>query len=263
MTDLAVIDDETTAALETMDPGSREIAITHMLERAQSYLAVAMQQKDAPRAIADFKAEIIAVAQYARQKRVSEEIQIDATAMVRRAERSLGVAIREGQEAGTVGTASTNGAIAAQNREAKKRGEQVAPMRSNLPRTKDLIGGSGAVTAETYAMTDDVTDEEFDAALDTAKEEKNLSRANVVRKIKEAKGESEPKPPKQPKQPKLNTPKTMERLTDSLWGLRQTLQTITALDAELDQDQVAAWIKELSSTTNELNRIKNLLKGSI
>ena len=259
MTDLAVIDDETTAALETMDPGSREIAITHMLERAQSYLAVAMQQKDAPRAIADFKAEIIAVAQYAKQKRVSEEIQIDATAMVRRAERSLGVSIREGQAAGTVATV----AAAARERELKKH-EGASNFRA-LPRPSDYATPAELNAAQNgiNAMTDDVTDAEFEAALDTAKEEKNLTRANVVRKIKEAKGESEPKPPKQPKQTKLNTPKTMERLTDSLWGLRQTLQTITAVDAELDQDQVSAWIKELSSTTNELNRIKNLLKGSI
>lgn len=262
MTDIAVIDDETTAALETMDPGSREIAVTQMLERAQSYLVVAMQQPDAPRAIADFKAEIIAVAQYARQKRVSEEIQIDATAMVRRAERSLGVAVREGQAAGQISTVSSGASIAAQNREARKRGEQETSMKNFLPNASEYMQSSQALV-DTYAMADDVTDVEFDDALNAAKEEKNLSRANVVRKIKEAKGDAEPQEVKRGRPAKLNTAKTMERLTDSLWGVRQSLQTITAVDAELDQDQVAAWIKELSSTTNELNRIKNLLKGSI
>ena len=260
--EVVLMDDEVKSTLDSLDTPSNEIAISQMLDKAKSYLEVAMRQADAPRAIADFKAEIIAVAQYAKQKRVSEEIQIDATAMVRRAERSLGVAIREGQERGEISTVSSGAAVAAQNREARKRGEQESTMRNFLPNASEYLP-AGQGTVDSYAMADDVTDSEFDAALDAAKEEKNLSRANVVRKIKEAKGEVEPKPPKIPKQPKLNTEKTMERLTDSLWGVRQSLQTITAVDAELDQDQVSAWIKELSSTTNELNRIKNLLKGSI
>ena len=36
----------------------------------------------------------------------------------------------------------------------------------------------------TYAVTDDVSDEEYDAVLEEAKAEGNLSRANVVRKVK-------------------------------------------------------------------------------
>lgn len=255
-TDLAVIDNETTAALESMDSGSREIAITHMLERAQSYLVVAMQQKDAPRAIADFKAEIIAVAQYAKQKRVSEEIQIDATAMVRRANRSLGLAIIEGQERGEVETVSS----AAQRREKQKVGIELPA----LPKPTDYVGHNELFRADggTLSLAVNVSDPEFESALAAAKEERNLSGANVVRKIREVKGEPEPQDAKRGKPPTLNTAKTMERLTGSLWGLRQSLQTITAIDAELDQDQVAAWIKELSATSAELNRIKNLLKES-
>lgn len=262
MNELTVIDNETAAALETMDPGTREIAITQMLERAQSYLAVAMQQPDAPRAVADFKAEIIAVAQYAKQKRVSEEIQIDATAMVRRAERSLGVAVREGQKVGTVASRESAAHITAVNREARRRGEDHQITDSKLVRASEYIG-SGQQGVDTYAMADDVSDADFDAALNAAKEERNLSRTNVVRKIKEAKGEPAPQEVKRGRPATNKTAQTMERLTSSLWGVRQSLQTITAVDAGLDQDQVAAWIKELSSTSSELNRIKNLLlKGS-
>ena len=39
-----------------------------------------------------------------------------------------------------------------------------------------------------YALTDNTTDAEFDDALNTARDEGNVSRANVVRKIKEANG---------------------------------------------------------------------------
>lgn len=264
-----MIDDETTAALESLDTPSREIAISDMLGRAKSYLAVALQQADAPRAIADFKAEIIAVAQYAKQKRVSEEIQIDATAMVRRAERSLGVAIRDGQERGEIETKSEASIRATATREVNQGRLDRNSFTNSIPdkpRPTDYakaheLSGSDKQPG-IYMMTDSATDSEFDAALEAAKEERNLSRANVVRKIKEAKGEAEPITIKPGRPAKLNTAKTMERLTDSLWGARQSLQTITAVDADLDQIQVAAWIKELGQTSAELNRIKNLLKGS-
>lgn len=295
--EVVLMDDEVKSTLESLDTPSNEIAISQMLDKAKSYLEVAMRQADAPRAVADFKAEIIAVAQYAKQKKVSEEIQIDAMSMVRRAERSLGLAIREGQEAGVVHTPSS----AASEREAKKHGIETQPRASS----SDYLETSTEMR-DTYAMTDNVSDEEFEAALEEAKTEKNLARANVVRKIKQAKNEEthEPTGPgsKLPEQTRErveelasqgvssrviseelgidkstvnrmlngrskpvkgnNTQKIMERLTDSLWGMRQSLQTITAVDSDLDPDQVAAWSKELRSTSAELNRIKNLLKAS-
>lgn len=301
--ELATMDDYASAALDSLDTPSREIAISDMLDRAKQYMEVALQQSNAPQLMADFKAEIIAVAQYAKQKRVSEEIQIDATSMVRRAERSLGVAIREGQDAGTVANPST----AARQRELRKGTDTlnipVLPSPKDFAPPHELFGakpGNGL-----YAMTDGVTDAEFEAALDAAKAEGKPNRANVVRKIKEAKGEPVPEHstqfqplPDETRErvqelasqgmssreigaqlgigkstvnatlkkgsPANNkTAQTMERLTSSLWGVRQSLQTITAVDAGLDPEQVAAWIKELTKTSQELNRIKNLLKESI
>lgn len=293
--EVVLMDDEMKSTLDSLDTPSNEIAISQMLDKAKSYLEVAMRQADAPRAIADFKAEIIAVAQYAKQKKVSEEIQIDATAMVRRAERSLGIAIREGQERGEISSKK--------HPNNNKRAQGSLPSPYDFASKDELTGGN---RARIYHMTDGVTDEEFDSALETAKEEKNLSRANVVRKIKQAKNEETPEPTgpgsKLPEQTRErveelasqgvssrgiseelgvdkstvnrmlngrskpvkgnNTQKIMERLTDSLWGMRQSLQTITAVDSDLDPDQVAAWSKELRSTSAELNRIKNLLKAS-
>ncbi|WP_211881281.1 hypothetical protein [Pseudarthrobacter albicanus] len=100
--------------------------------------------------------------------------------MVRRAERSLGVAIREGQEIGTIASRSTAAHIAATNREARKRGDQEVLDPKSLPSASSFFT-SGDDGNKTYSVTDDVTDSEFDAALDAAKEERNLSRANVVR----------------------------------------------------------------------------------
>ena len=251
--EVVLMDDEIKSELEQLDTPSNEIAISQMLDKAQSWLQVAKQQADAPRAIADFKAEIIAVAQYAKQKKVSEEIQLDATLMVRRAERELGVAIREGQERGEIKSFGQNRSRHVLPSSATEEGktEPASP--------KEFLGTSGSTTREIYMMTDDVSDAEFNSALEAAKEERNPSRVNINRKIKEAKGEGLPKSYKN--QTGNQTTKTMERLTASLWGLRQSLQTITAVDDGLDPDQVKAWIKEFSSTSAELNRIRNLLKA--
>ena len=247
--EVVLMDDEIKSELEQLDTPSNEIAISQMLDKAQSWLQVAKQQADAPRAIADFKAEIIAVAQYAKQKKVSEEIQLDATLMVRRAERELGVAIREGQDRGEIKSYGQN--KGRYNTPSSGLEEPASPT--------EFLGNSGSTTREIYLMTDDVSDEEFNNAVESAREEKNPSRVNINRKIREAKGEELPKSYKA--KTGNQTTRTMERLTASLWGLRQSLQTIKAVDDGLDPDQVKAWIKEFSSTSAELNRIRNLLKA--
>lgn len=45
---------------------------------------------------------------------------------------------------------------------------------------------AGLEQVQTYAMTDGVTDEQFDLAVAVAKDEGNLSRANMVRKVTRA-----------------------------------------------------------------------------
>lgn len=150
--EVVLMDDEIKSELEQLDTPSNEIAISQMLDKAQSWLQVAKQQADAPRAIADFKAEIIAVAQYAKQKKVSEEIQLDATLMVRRAERELGVAIREGQERGEI---FSPGVRANSN---SSEGTIWSPTEFA---TKNELSGEHGI----YRITDDVSDEEFSDAL--------------------------------------------------------------------------------------------------
>lgn len=309
-TDVALIDDDTAASLESMDRPSQEIFISESLDKARNWLEVAKHQADAPKAIADFKAEVIAVAQYAKQKKLSTEIQMDATLMVRRAERELGVAIREGQKAGSI----------ANNEDLKRKAVAVRDVNLgridqrdvieliNKPAPRDYVhaGELSGNGAGIYHLTDGVSDDQFSSALDQAKEERNPSRANLVRKIREVKGEAAAEPggpgsnlpdeireqvqdlagqgtPSRaiaaeldidkstvnrilngrPKQGAVHDTATkMEGLTNSLWGLRHALQSITAIDADLDPDQVAAWDKEIRSTVTELNRIKKLLKGT-
>ena len=94
--------------------------------------------------------------------------------MVRRSERALGVAIREGQAAGEIAqsTRITGGGPGRRNPD-------------GISSPTDYLGTAGQVTHEIYQMTDNVTDEEFEMSLSIAKEEGNASRANVVRKVTE------------------------------------------------------------------------------
>ena len=116
----------------------------------------------------------------------------DAEVMVRRSERALGQAIRSGQERGEIRSVGQRGsAQAAYERERLGRVERVqgvAGDRGNsLPGPSDFaadteLSGNGAGI---YHLTDGVTDDEFDEALDRAQDEGNVSRANVVRKVRE------------------------------------------------------------------------------
>lgn len=63
----------------------------------------------------------------------------------------------------------------------------VKPKPSDFATQREWLGNS-RTRAGIYALTDNATDAEFDAALDEARAEGNVSRANVVREIKEANG---------------------------------------------------------------------------
>lgn len=165
------------AALDTLDVASREVAITGMLDQARTWLAHAVESSAPAQDIADFKAYIATAAETARRLKVSKEIQVDAEVMVRRTERALGQAIREGQERGEITSRGDGGYPAHRTSSVREEVQKKVSPDEYLP--------NGQLAHETYAMTDGVTDEQFDQALDTAVDEGNVSRANVVRKVRE------------------------------------------------------------------------------
>lgn len=101
--------------------------------------------------------------------------------MVRRAERGIGVAIRNGQEAGEIRGAG-QGRITSRTDQVGDTHLVAAP--GDFVPYHELSGGGGSDQAGIYALTDDITDEQFEDALTEAKAEQNLSRANVVRKVR-------------------------------------------------------------------------------
>lgn len=139
-----------------------------MLDQARQWLVRAKESTTPAQDVAQFKAFVATVAEAAKQKKLSEAIQLDALEMVRRSEDALGRAIREGQTAGEIASVRTNNS------------KQTA-LRSLVSPKEFLPDPHEARDA--YAMADS-SPEEFDEALAAAKEEGNLSRANVVRQLR-------------------------------------------------------------------------------
>lgn len=160
------------AALDQLDPQAREAAVTHMLSEARSWLAHAVEATG-PQAIANFKAQMATVAEATKQLNLSKGIQLDALEMVRRAERGVGQAIRKGQAEGAINSGANSARI-----------RYGILDRNSVPASPSTVAPNAEERHHIYAMTDGVTDEQFDAAIEDAKAEENVSRANVVRKIR-------------------------------------------------------------------------------
>lgn len=146
--------------------------VTAALIESKAWLAVAQKGTD-PASIRDFKAWAATIAEMTKQKGLASEIQADALEMLRRAERGIGLAVRNGQAAGEI----------------RKRGDDA---RTDLDghnhlvspteyASKDELYGNGAG----YTHLAEANNEQFDEAITDARADGNVSRANVVRKIRE------------------------------------------------------------------------------
>ena len=172
------------ASLSALDPAAQEVAVTMMLDQSRQWLERAKVSTTPAQDVAEFKAFVATVAEAAKQKKLSLDIQLDAVEMVRRSERALGVAIREGQKAGEI---RARGEGAGRPQKIASGTEVITkPSPYDFATNAELYGdardgrGNGI-----YAVTDDVSDEKFEEAITESKHEGNLSRANVARKVAE------------------------------------------------------------------------------
>ena len=184
MTATDIVPADNIAALDTLDAESREVAITGMLDQARSWLAHAVESTAPAQSIADFKAYIATAAETAKRLRVSKEIQQDAEVMVRRSERALGQAVRSGQQRGEIAARGEHGFLGNQHARPAESSDATRTSPSEF-------FAHGVERGQVYEMTDNVTDDEFDEALGRAQDEGNVSRANVVRKVREVQSGAE------------------------------------------------------------------------
>jgi hypothetical protein len=158
-------------------PADRADFVVQACQRAKAWLREALEHGEIEQ-IAEIKSQAEAIRVYSTQKQLGTDAQLAAAEIVRRAERGIGVAIRRGQQDGEIA----------------KRGDRRshgAPGGNLNDRHDDHLGSPGSFfrhgdeRADTYAMTDGVSDADFENAIGEAKAEGNLSRANVVRKIRQ------------------------------------------------------------------------------
>lgn len=159
---------------------SNEASVITLLERAAQWLAEAVHRGE-PGEVAAVKAQLATAAEATKQLGLSKDIQLDAQEMVRRAEYALGKAIRRGQAEGTVETE-----MEAKRRAGLERQHGVGYADLTKPRSRDFATHSELSNSQggIYDLADNADPETFDAALEAAKAEGNLSRANVIRKVK-------------------------------------------------------------------------------
>lgn len=173
--------DTKVVAIRRLDsPEMQARAITVMLNHARTGLLAAIAAHDLPQ-IVEWKQKAAAIQEIAKQVRLGKDMQLDAAEFVRRAERGLGVAIRDGQARGDIRGKSRPG-----NQHAPATEQQVQDFLSKPAPTDFASAGElhNGRHSGIYDLTDNVSDEAFEEALAEAREEENLSRANVARKAK-------------------------------------------------------------------------------
>lgn len=167
--------------LATVDRSAESVVAA--LQQAHTFLSTAVEMTGAAD-VAMVKTQIAMAETYSRELHLSKEIQTQAQEMVRRAEWSLEQAIRRDREAGVIkGQHSGGGVTVPGMRGSLPRSEAE---RDDRPSARDFFS-NGSERSEVYQIGQ-ASKEEFEAALEAALEDGNVSRANVLRKVKKETG---------------------------------------------------------------------------
>lgn len=263
-------------ALRTLDGAAQAAAVTAMLSHSRTGLLAAIAAHDLPQ-IVEWKAKGAAIQEIAKQVRLGKELRLDADEFVRRAERGLGVAIREGQDAGRIETTTEARSRAAIQRDIRlgrstkaSEGFVAKPKPMDFVSDKcELVGNPTKAQGGIYAMTDGVSDEQFENAIAEARTEGNLSRANVARKAK-AKAtavidaddpmidaEVEAAPVAKPKK-RLTKHDSTEMLANIAGMLGGVVEAIKFMDpSDIDADQARPTIENIRQS---IGVVRKLLK---
>ena len=154
--------------------------VVQACQRAKAWLRVALEHGEIEQ-IAEIKSQAEAVRVYTTQKQLGKDAQLAATEIVRRAERGIGLAVRRGQQAGQIARRGDRGGRGAPG----VRGGNPGDARGDHLGSPAGFFRNGKERADAYAMADGVCDADFDDALGQAKADGDLSRANVVRKVRQ------------------------------------------------------------------------------
>lgn len=226
------------------DPGE---FVVLACERAKSWLAQALECGDIE-AIVETKSQAEAIRVYTAQKQMGHDAELSAAEVVRRAERCIGLAIRKGQEAGEIRRRGQGGGPNATSRSDR---EVSSPY--EFVSSSELEGARGDGI---YALTDGVSDDAFDAAIDDARSERNLSRANVVRKVK-----GEPTEPN--RRPKFNPNRALSEALSSLDGIASGLDLVKDYFGSLNPESAPELIDAALAATARIRGRLRAMKEAV
>jgi len=188
--------------------------VVQACKRAKAWLTEALEHGEIDQ-IAEIKSQAEAVRVYTTQKQLGKDAQLAAAEIVRRAERGIGLAIRRGQQDGQI----------------RRRGDRAGRVRGNGDDNTIFPAKTGPADyasagelrgngAGIYHLTDGIPEGDFEEALATAKAEEDLSRANVVRKIRQRRGD--------PPAPDRQVPDPAERSAEAAARRRELIGELAA-----------------------------------
>lgn len=262
-----------TEALRQLDGASQARAVTVMLSHSRTGLLAAIAAQDLP-GIVEFKAKASAIQEMSKQLQLGRDMRFDAQEFVRRAERGLCAGLREGQANGTVASEAEARSMAAIDRDidlgrsTKSPEDLVAkPKVSDYLSKTERTGGKDPNTS-VFAMTDGVSDEQFEQALAEARDEGNLSRANVARKAKDkAKAEApQPDPPPKREAEPESSPSQYDHTLDGtkiLMNAANRFESAAEYLPQIDPSTISAEDKKayLNTIYTSMATIRKTLKG--
>ena len=228
-----------------------EIALT----RAKEWLQECVEH-GAIESIVELKSQAEAIRVYTTQKQLGKDAELNAAEIVRRAERGLGLAIRKGQAEGSI---RRQGEVIRRANQWGRVGD-IGDAEVSKPRPAELAPADEL--SDAYSVTDNVTAEQFEQAIADAREEQNMSRANVVRKVK---GEPKPKPADRSdwhyKTQRINPERVIEEVVGVLEGIASSLALVHECIPHLETDKRLAWSEALREPLAVINRFKKELKA--
>lgn len=251
MTELAIRTDERT--LRT--------TVTDILEEGKVWLQDALERGAPIEEIVAYRASATAMRDTVTRQGLGRDAELDATELLRRCDRTVGIAIRAGQAAGTV---SSREHPHSGPRDAYERNGQTiragATERAFDAVSPTSFGMSKDELARgIYPMVDDVDDERFDQALADARAERSLSRANVIRKIRHLAAPPSKRPEILRKTRRFDSATVVGRTVDSATGVITSLLDEVVF-AELDTQDVARWIASLDDSIKAIRGLQARLK---
>lgn len=156
--------------LDGLDKAERELTLSKLIVEVHDWLTAAMDDPTVPVSeFANTRAYVTDIVAAVRRFNLGNDVRFDALLVQRLSERAVGKAVRVAQAAGELGSLKTNNP--------GNRGKK-------LPSPFPYIG-AGTTAHLIYQMTDGVTDAQFNAVLNEARAEGNLTRGYIVRKITE------------------------------------------------------------------------------